>query len=206
MMSRSDLPVDPRINAPVPERHAGDRSRLALQFVGLTIGILLAAFSLAGGLMLLFGRQPRTSALTMVFHPAFAFSSLFLVRGSYCLSQALWFVRQERQSEFRRSLVRGLVTGGLFTAVQSYALWAISPFERGASATSLGVRPFILLLCTLHTLHFLVAIMSLTYVTVQAYADKYDHEYHWGVTVCASFWHFLGIVWIGVLAVIAIAL
>ncbi len=142
----------------------------------------------------------------MVFHPAFGVSSLLLLAGSCCLSQSLVAVKQERQAAFRQWLLRGLVAGGLFTAVQSYGLWAISPFERGADAASRGVRPFILLLCTLHVLHFLVAIMSLSYVTVQARADKYDHEYHWGVTVCSYFWHFLGVVWVGVLAVIAIAL
>ncbi len=142
----------------------------------------------------------------MVFHPAFAVSSALLVWGSYCLNRSIVCVKQELQSKFRVWLVRGLLAGGLFTAVQCYALWAISPFERGANASALGVRPFILLLCTLHALHFLMAIMSLSYVIVQAYADKYDHEYHWGVSVCACFWHFLGVVWVGVLAVIAIAL
>lgn len=201
-----DPPLDPRITAPIPARHAENESQLAVQFVALTVLIVGAALVGAWILTQLFGRNPDASPWTMVFPPAFAFSSLLLLRGSYCLGRALAAVKRERQVEFRAWLVRGLQAGGLFVAVQSYALWAISPSERGASATSLGVRPFIMLLCLLHVLHFLVAIMSLSYVTVRAYADKYDHEYHWGVTVCASLWHFLGVVWIGVLAVIAIAL
>ncbi len=201
-----DPPLDPRITAPVPERHAADRSRLALRFIGLTGAIVGLAFALAWILAQMFGRNSEASAWTMVFHPAFAFSSLLLLRGSYCLQQSLVEVKLEHQPEFRAWLGRGLVAGGLFIAVQSYALWAISPLERGAEATSRGVRPFILLLCMLHVLHFLVAIMSLSYVTVRAYADKYDHESHWAVSVCACLWHFLGVVWIGVLAVIAIAL
>ncbi len=202
----SDPSIDPRISTLVPERHAADRSQLAVRFVGLTVATLCAAFVLAWILTQVFGRNPKASPWTMVFHPAFAVSSALLVWGSYCLSRSIVSVKQELQSKFRVWLVRGLLAGGLFTAVQCYALWAISPFERGASASALGVRPFILLLCTLHALHFLMAIMSLSYVTVQAYADKYDHEYHWGVSVCACFWHFLGVVWVGVLAVIAIAL
>lgn len=177
-----------------------------MRFVGLTIVILSSAFTLSWVMAQLLGRNPRASAWTMVFHPAFAVSSGLLMYGSYCLSQALAAVRKERQPDFRRWLCRGLIAGGLFTAIQTYALWAISPFERGADAASRGVRPFIILLCTLHALHFLIAIMSLAYVTVLAYADRYDHEYHWGVTVCNFFWHFLGFVWIGVLAVIMIAL
>lgn len=142
----------------------------------------------------------------MVFHPAFAVSSLWLVSGSFCLSRAVAEVRKERQAEFRIWLGRALLSGALFTAVQSYALWAISPTERGAREASQGVRPFIMVLCTLHVLHFLIAIMGLCWVSVRAWADKYDHEYHWGVTVCAGFWHFLGVVWVAVLAVISIAL
>jgi len=205
-MATHDFPIDPRVSAPVIERHAANRSQLAVRFISLTVGTLGAAFSLAWVIAELLGRNAKASPWTMVFHPAFAVSTALLVMGSYSLSRSLAAVRQERQIEFRHWLVRGLWAGGLFTAVQCYALWAISPFERGANAASLGVRPFILLLCTLHALHFLVAIMSLSYVTVQAYADKYDHEYHWGVTVCSCFWHFLGVVWVGVLAVIVIAL
>ena len=201
-----DPPLDPRITAPIPARHAGNQSQLAVQFVGLTLLVVAAALVGAWILTQVFGRNSKASPWTMVFHPAFAFSSLLLICGSYCLGKAQASVKQERQAEFRAWLVRGLEAGGFFVAVQSYALWAISPAERGANATSLGVRPFIMLFCMLHVLHFLVAIMSLSYVTVQAYAEKYDHEYHWGVTVCASLWHFLGVVWIGVLAVIAIAL
>ncbi len=201
-----DTPLDPRISASFPSRHAADSSQLAVRSVGLTVLIVCGAFALAWVLTRVFGRDPEGSPWTMVFHPAFGVSSLLLLRGSYCLSRALGAVKQERQAEFRSWLKRGLQAGGLFTAVQTYALWAISPVERGASATSLGVRPFILLLCTLHVLHFLVAILSLSYVTVRALADKYDHEYHWGVTVCACFWHFLGVIWVGVLAVIVIAL
>ena len=205
-MAPRDPPSDPRVSAPVAARHAADSSVLALRFIGLSLGIFVAAFSLAWALAQLLGRNPRASAWTMVFHPAFAVSSGLMVYGSYCLSQSLAAVRRERQQDFRMWLRRGLLAGGLFTAVQTYALWAISAFEHGPDAASRGVRPFIILLCALHALHFVIAIMSLAYVTVRAYADKYDHEYHWGVTVCNFFWHFLGVVWGGVLAVIMIAL
>jgi len=43
------------------------------------------------------------------------------------------------------------------------------------------------------------------YVTVQALADRYDHEYYWGVTLCAWFWHALGLVWCVILATMGIA-
>ena len=63
----------------------------------------------------------------------------------------------------------------------------------------------IVMLAALHGMHFVVAVLFLSYVTVRALADRYDHEYYWGVSVAAWFWHALGVVWIGILAVFAIA-
>ncbi len=190
----------------VPDRHAADRSLLALRFAMLGMVVLSLAMAIAWGLIETLGRAKEASPWTMIFHPAFAVSSLLLLGGSGSLSASLRQVRRERQGNFRRWLLVALACGLLFTAVQSYALWAISPVERSAESASRGVRPFVMLLCMLHALHFIMAVLSLCYVTVRAFADKYDHEYHWGVTLCANFWHFLGMVWVGVLAVIAIAL
>jgi cytochrome c oxidase subunit III len=47
--------------------------------------------------------------------------------------------------------------------------------------------------------------LFLVFVTVQGFADRYDHEYYWGVLVCACFWHALGIVWLAILFVLVIA-
>jgi cytochrome c oxidase subunit III len=37
------------------------------------------------------------------------------------------------------------------------------------------------------------------WVTLSALSDRYDHEYYWGVKICALFWHALGIVWLVIL-------
>jgi hypothetical protein len=57
----------------------------------------------------------------------------------------------------------------------------------------------------LHAMHFTLALMFLVWVTLGAFADRYDHEYFWGVVVCAWFWHALGIAWGCILIVFAIS-
>ncbi|MFO1093983.1 MAG: hypothetical protein U0992_11835 [Planctomycetaceae bacterium] len=42
-------------------------------------------------------------------------------------------------------------------------------------------------------------------MTARAHAERYDHEYYWGVSVCAWFWHALGIAWLFVLLCLALA-
>ena len=64
---------------------------------------------------------------------------------------------------------------------------------------------FVLALASLHAMHVIVATLFLSLVTVRTFAERYDHEYYWGVSVVAWFWHGLGIVWLAILAVFAIA-
>ena len=68
------------------------------------------------------------------------------------------------------------------------------------------MTPFVLMLAALHALHLSVALLFLAFVGTRAGADRYDHEYHWGVRFCAWFWHALGIAWLLILAIFAIAL
>jgi heme/copper-type cytochrome/quinol oxidase subunit 3 len=68
-----------------------------------------------------------------------------------------------------------------------------------------GANAFIVIIGILHAMHFSLALLFLVWVTLNALADRYDHEYSWGVALCAWFWHGLGIVWLCILVVIAIA-
>jgi len=143
-------------------------------------------------------RRPPTQ-----FPPAFLVSTGLLFIGSISMSRARGFVRRERQQPFRRSLLISLAAGTLFVTTQTYALtWLIR--QQPASEVATGAVPFVAVMATLHAMHFTIALMSLVFITVQAFADRYDHEYYWGVTVCAWFWHILGIAWMAILAVIMI--
>ena len=178
------------------------RAEAAVRTFALGATAALGAGCLARLLMALLGR-PRPE--TFQFPAMFAVTTLLLLVGSARMSAAVRAVRREKQSLLRVRLLQALVVGCLFMGTQTYALWTILPPERSEQAASTGVAPFVVMLAALHGLHFLVATLFVSYVTVQAQAGRYDHEYYWGVTVCAWFWHGLGIVWIAILAVYSIA-
>ncbi len=161
----------------------------------------MLALALASVLLRIF---PVTEqALSTTFPSAFAVSSLLLLIGSGALARATHFVRRERQVPFRRHLLIGLGAGTLFVTSQTYALtWLIRQQHPDDVPISSGA--FVVVLAALHAMHFVVAMLFLVFITVQAFADRYDHEYYWGVTVCTRFWHALGIAWVVVLGVIAI--
>ncbi len=186
-----------------PARHAFGHIRAARRFVATVLGVCLLAVLTETMVSRLPGLAPQRRPV--LFPPAFGISTGLLLLGSLLMGRALSFVRIERQRPFRRWLLSALVVGGMFVGVQSFGLWTLMPHDRTAHAAQAGVTAFVLMLAALHAFHFVVAVLFLSFVTVRAFDDRYDHEYHWGVTVCAWFWHALGVVWMGILAVIAIA-
>ena len=168
----------------------------------LAIFLLVVAISLASVMLRLIPPAPTGPANR--FSPAFGISTWLLFIGSGCLFRAIESVRRERQYPFRRWLVFSLTSGTLFVAVQTYALTNLIR-RQSIDDASADAAAFVAVITALHAMHFTVALLFLSYVTVQAFSDRYDHEYYWGVTICAWFWHALGIVWVAILVVMMIA-
>lgn len=191
--------------SPDVARHALGTSAAARTFLFLATGVIGVAVCVGWCLIRFGGRQVLVTTNGMRFPPAFLVSTLLLLAGSVTLQRAVSFVRIEKQREFRKWLLASLLLGAAFMGVQTYGLWAMLPVERSAEEASLGITPFVVMLSALHAMHFIVAVLFVVLVTVRTYRDRYDHEYFWGVRYCAWFWHFLGLVWCAILAVITIA-
>ncbi|HLJ10499.1 MAG TPA: hypothetical protein VKU82_04885 [Planctomycetaceae bacterium] len=183
-------------------RRSPTESRLAIRFIAVAGGVYAAAGGIALALILFL--PPSNTPGEVVFPAAFWITSALLAVGSGALQHALWCVRLERQKRFRRSLVVALVAGTLFVGIQTYGLSCLVRHQVPDEAQT-GANAPITVLAALHAMHFALALLFLVWVTLNAWADRYDHEYSWGVAVCAAFWHALGIVWLCILIVFAIA-
>lgn len=177
-------------------------SRLAVRFILVSAGIYCGVLALAASLIQFF--PPRPVPGEVVFPPVFWLTTALLALGSGSLQRAVWSVRHERQKPFRHSLVTALVSGALFVAIQLYGLYSLLE-NQVPDEVSTGANAFVAIMGVLHVLHFSLALLFLVWVTLNALADRYDHEYSWGVTLCAWFWHGLGIAWMCIMVVLAIA-
>ena len=179
------------------------QGQLARRFFAVSCGVFAVAGLLGWSLTQWLGSWTlgRSEA---AFPLAFAVTSLLLVGASLLLQQALEAVKRERQPLFRRSLRRALLLGTLFVALQGYGLWCMLQRQDPQEAST-GANAFIFVIAFLHALHVSVALLFLVFVTIRGHADRYDHEYYWGVTFCALFWHFLGVVWLAILFVFGVA-
>lgn len=177
------------------------RSNLALTF------FLLSAVTLSvsiGGAWLMI----RTSSFVptedrFLFPPAFAVSTVLLILGSVSLQTASYHVRCERQRLFRRRMLQALCVGIAFVIFQTQGLACLLPQKKVAQ--EIGLRDGAFAFALMHGVHFIVALLFVAFVFLQGLANRYDHEYSWGVTFCAWFWHALGIIWLAIVAGFVIA-
>ena len=162
--------------------------------------ILLLGFSLG----LIFRHPEPTETLHLPI--AFQFGTMFLAVGSLCLHDAHTNVRLERQSSVSHGrCCWPLLRQCLFVSVQSYGMWALIQSISPQLEMQTSIHGMVIMFAAIHAMHFVVAQSILLWVTLSAFADRYDHEYYWGVTFAGWCWHVLGIVWIGILCIFAIA-
>ncbi len=181
------------------------RSLLARRFFVLSSGLLTVVVLIA---MIGIRWMSRTTSENSVMPAAFWISTAFLFAGSVTLQRAAWFVRVQQLESFRRWLIVSLAVGTMFVGVQICGLWRLSQNQTrpGASlpeSAETGANAFVAMVAGLHGVHFVIALLFVAWITVNAFANRYDHEYSGGVTFCAWFWHTLGIVWLVILALFA---
>jgi cytochrome c oxidase subunit 3 len=183
------------------------QTRIALRFLLLAFALIGASVLLAWLLLRVWPPyQPTIDGESVTFPIAFHLSTAWLVAVSYALHGAWTSVRIEKQLQFRRWLQLAFVAATMFIGVQTFGLAQfVASLPRDSYQSSTGAGAFVFVFAVLHALHVGVASLFLAWVTASAFADRYDHEYCWGVTFCAFFWHVLGIVWLAILATFAIA-
>ena len=133
---------------------------------------------------------------------AFWISTALLVIVSVLLVGAERAAGAGRDSRLTRLLGAAAVVGVAFILSQ------VSGWARLAGASELPQNNLYLfgvyVLSFLHVVHVLGGLVPLIWVTLRSKAGRYTPDDHEGVIDVAMYWHFLGIVWLGILAVLAL--
>ena len=136
---------------------------------------------------------------------SFWVSTVILVAVSLFLQRACWLVHREKQVDFRRCLIWSMVAAVGFVLIQSFGMFDLLSQHFNHSDGSAKVYGMSFTLSFIHALHVIGGMEFLGYVTRQAFRGKYDHERHWAVDHCASYWHFLDVVWACMLITFVVA-
>lgn len=186
------------------------RDRLSQRNFGLAIFLFSIAVLFLGGLLAYVIVRVNWSEdhqrVVLVIPPILWLSTILLLLGSVTIQRALFFVKQEKQQQFRNCLKLTFLLGGAFFVIQTLGLVQVLRQHsevllgletvKQAVANDLSSYGVLFSFVLLHALHFFVAFAILGTVIYKAYLYQYDHEYHWGVHACSVVWHFLGVLWV----------
>jgi heme/copper-type cytochrome/quinol oxidase subunit 3 len=143
----------------------------------------------------------RVSSLAPIgLPPSLWLSTAALLVTSFCLSRALRSVRREKQLSMRRWLLASSVLGFVFLAVQGWSVMEIMDAHLAALEKRMSLYGVVFFLVALHAVHVLGGMFCLATVTIRGFQHRYDHECYRGIKLCSTYWHFLDVVWILMLA------
>ena len=133
-------------------------------------------------------------------------STVLLAVTGWSVYRSTQMARSGHFSALRQWLMRTWVLGFLFVAVQipSMAqLLRVHQFDVAAGYAGAYGIAFVLIL--LHAVHVVGGLIPLTILARKARAGKLDSESLPSVKACASYWHFLEVVWVVLLLTLVLA-
>lgn len=131
-------------------------------------------------------------------------STVILVLVSLAFEWARAGIRRNRQRQLQQGLVLGgaLALGFMATQVDNWV--TIHSLNPDLSDRALSLFTFYML-TGVHALHVIGGFVPLVWVFHRARQREYSSSRYEGVRLCIQYWHFLGIVWLLLLAVMNLA-
>lgn len=143
-------------------------------------------------------RAPESTGL-----PWGALASTALLAGvSWQLQAALLAIRSNRFVKSLQHWRQAFVVACLFLVAQAFVSRQLQLLEGAAAGQTLFVFCYNLLV-GLHAAHVLGGFVPLALVQARLARRDYSSSRHDGVTFCVQYWHYLGVVWLLLLGVLA---
>jgi cytochrome c oxidase subunit III len=125
-------------------------------------------------------------------------STLLIVLTSLSIWQAQRAIKRNLLEAVRRWLIVAGVLAGLFLLTQAANWFAMRP---PSDAPSLYISTFYLL-TGVHALHVIGGFVPLGFVVHHATRRQYSSSRYEGLSLCAQYWHYLGAVWLILVAML----
>lgn len=128
---------------------------------------------------------------------AFFISTALIIVSSLTYILAKGAVKKDAQKKAALFLVITMVLGLAFVALQflGFSQMRANGYYFTGPTSSIKMS-YIFLIAFVHFLHLVAGLISLTVVLVQQQRKKYSSTNFLGLELGATFWHFLGLLWI----------
>lgn len=163
----------------------------------LWIGIVSIVMFFAGLTSAYVVSQTRTDWLYFDIPSVFYLSTVIIILSSLTMFGAQWMIRQDKVKASTSFLLLTLGLGIAFTAMQVQGWLDLA--DQGIHFTGEGANvsgSFFVILVFAHAVHVLGGLISLIFTSIKGMMNKYSAKDYIGISVAATYWHFLDILWI----------
>ena len=140
-------------------------------------------------------RQADTDWLTFDMPQPFYISALIIIASHGTMIPAQKAVKKNQLITVKNMVAASLVLGLLFVGSQFYAYSYMVEHGLHLVGTSIS-SSFMYVLTGFHLVHLFAGLIVLSVTLFQTSRNKYNAENHLGLSLAATFWHFLGVLWI----------
>lgn len=127
---------------------------------------------------------------------AFYYSTAVLLLSSFFISKAVTAAKNDNYSQVKIFSISTLVAGLTFVFLQFEAwgeLVEMGVYFTGSNSSS---GSYLYFLTGLHLAHLFAGVITLLVVVFNSFRHKYHRDNAHGITMAATFWHFLDILWV----------
>ena len=125
----------------------------------------------------------------------FYLSTVIIILSSITMQLAYHKAKRDEFGALRKSLLTTIILGVIFIVTQFYGFSALVG-NNIYFAFSNPSNSFVYVLTGLHAIHIVLSISFVVAVSILSYKDKVHSQNLNTIQMCATFWHFLGVLWI----------
>ena len=127
----------------------------------------------------------------------FYVSTIVILISSIFMHLAKKFIEKDNNKAAFQSLLITIILG-LFFALSQFFVWnklvESGVFFTGSNSTA--ASSFFYLIVAVHLFHLIGGIIALIVTTIKTASNNYSSKDMLGIELCATFWHFLDILWV----------
>ena len=181
--------------APAAEEGLGVYTQKLGMWVFLCSEIMFFTALIGSYIILRWGSSPSwPSPADTLNIPVTATNTFILICSSVTMVKAYAAAVKDDQAGLKRWLVLTVIGGAMFVGVQAFEYTHL--IEKGfLPSTSLFGSTFYTM-TGFHGFHVTCGVISMAYVTIQAFRGKYAGGKYQGIETIGLYWHFVDLVWI----------
>ena len=130
-------------------------------------------------------------------------NTLLLVGASVAFESAVRAIRKNRETALKQRLWLGGMFAVAFLVGQVFNWFDVVALNPDINSRLLSLFTFYLL-TGVHAVHVIGGFVPLAWVLHRAHSREYSSSRHEGVRFCVQYWHFLGVMWLFLLTVMAL--